>query len=81
VFISYLNKITALINDKILKKQYPNAPKQPSEQAHAKHEGEMVKCPNAYCKNKIDRSEQKKVDSNFYFCKECGTVVYRQDRK
>jgi len=47
----------------------------------AKHEGEKVKCPNTDCKNKIDKSEQKKADSNFYFCKECGTVVYRRDRK
>jgi len=40
-----------------------------------------VKCPNASCNNKINRAEQKKEEGNFYFCKDCGTVVYRRDKK
>jgi len=40
-----------------------------------------VKCPKAGCNNKINEEEQKKVESNFYVCKDCGTVVYRRDKK
>jgi len=40
-----------------------------------------MKCPKTGCNNKIDEKEQKKIESNFYFCKDCGIVVYRRDRK
>jgi len=40
-----------------------------------------MKCPKTDCHNKINEEEQKKIESNFYFCKDCGTVVYRRHRK
>jgi len=42
---------------------------------------EEMKCPRIGCNNKINDEEQKKTESNFYFCKDCGTVVYRPNRK
>ena len=39
-----------------------------------------MKCPNSKCNNKIDKNKQKKAESNFYYCKDCGTVVYRKKR-
>jgi len=52
------------------------------EKANLRLEGkEKMKCPRTGCNNKINDEEQKKIESNFYFCKDCGTVVYRQDRK
>jgi hypothetical protein len=39
-----------------------------------------MKCPNNNCKNRIEE-KTKKEESNFVFCKDCGTVVYRRERK
>jgi len=36
-----------------------------------------MKCPNSNCDGEIERDEQKKTKGNFYYCKKCGTVVYR----
>jgi len=36
-----------------------------------------MKCPNSNCDGEIERDEQKKKKGNFYYCKKCGTVVYR----
>jgi hypothetical protein len=40
-----------------------------------------MKCPNNNCKNNIEEKKQKTEESNFVFCKDCGTVVYRRERK
>jgi hypothetical protein len=40
-----------------------------------------MKCPNNNCKNNIEEKKQKTDESNFVFCKDCGTVVYRRERK
>jgi predicted RNA-binding Zn-ribbon protein involved in translation (DUF1610 family) len=50
--------------------------------ANLKLEGRKeMRCPKTGCNNKINDEKQKKTESNFYFCKDCGTVVYRQDKK
>jgi len=50
--------------------------------ANPRQEGRVeMDCPKAACRSKINEKEQKKVESNFYFCKDCGTVVYRRERK
>lgn len=38
-----------------------------------------MKCPNTKCKQPIDENGNK--DTNFDYCKECGTVVYRNKNK
>jgi hypothetical protein len=40
-----------------------------------------MKCPNNDCKNRIQEKKSKTEESNFIFCKDCGTVVYRRERK
>ncbi|NIR86571.1 hypothetical protein GWO13_02955 [Candidatus Bathyarchaeota archaeon] len=42
-----------------------------------KQEGEWMKCPNSNCNGKIDMEKQKTKKGNFYYCKKCGTVIYR----
>jgi len=38
-----------------------------------------MKCPNNNCKRTID--VDKNSDSNFDYCKECGTVIHRNKKK
>ncbi len=38
-----------------------------------------MKCPNSKCKH--SSRMVKKTDSNFDYCDECGTVVYRERDK
>ncbi|MFQ5758157.1 MAG: hypothetical protein ACE5IF_00605 [Candidatus Bathyarchaeia archaeon] len=45
-----------------------------SEECEAEGEKEM-ECPN--CKAKIDKAKQGKARGNFYYCKNCGTVISR----
>jgi hypothetical protein len=52
------------------------------EKIEAKPEDEdNMKCPNNNCKNTIEEKKSKTEESNFVFCKDCGTVVYRRERK
>ena len=38
-----------------------------------------MKCPNNQCKRPIDASES--IDANFDYCKECGTIIYRNKNR
>ncbi|MFB0514842.1 MAG: hypothetical protein ACETVQ_04615 [Candidatus Bathyarchaeia archaeon] len=40
----------------------------------------LMKCPNSNCSSEIDKTKQRKAESNFYACKNCGTILYRQGK-
>ncbi|MFB0514450.1 MAG: hypothetical protein ACETVQ_02625, partial [Candidatus Bathyarchaeia archaeon] len=40
----------------------------------------LMKCPNSNCNSEIDKTKQRKAESNFYACKNCGTILYRQGK-
>jgi predicted RNA-binding Zn-ribbon protein involved in translation (DUF1610 family) len=37
-----------------------------------------MRCPNSGCNGKIEKGKQKNTEGNFYYCKDCGIVIYRK---
>jgi len=40
-----------------------------------------MRCPNSECNSEIDKTKQRRVESNFYACTKCGTVIYRREKE
>ena len=37
-----------------------------------------MKCANPACGEEINKALQDRTEASFYYCRECGTVVYKE---